>query len=61
MNGEQVLDIDNLQFVSNNKGIDALMFSTFHGGNSKDFLPEREVHSYFDDIVISTNASDVGL
>lgn len=61
MNGEQVLDIDDLQFVSNNKGIDALMFSTFHGGNSKDFLPEREVHSYFDEIVISTNASDVGL
>ncbi len=62
MNGEQVLEIDDLKMVTNNKGIDALMFSTFHGGGkSTEWWPDYEVHSYFDDFVVSTEASDVGL
>ena len=61
MDGEQVLSIDELKFVTNNQGIDSLYFSTFHGGNNSDWLPEREVYSYWDDFVVSTHAADVGL
>ena len=61
MDGEEMLSLRGLQFVNNHKSIDSLMFSTFHGGNSSDWWPEREVHSYFDDFVISTSARDVGL
>ena len=61
MDKEQVLSLDGLKFVTNNQGIDALMFSTFHGGSSSAWWPDYEVHSYFDDFVISTNPSDVGL
>lgn len=61
IDGEQVLSLSGLQFVSNNKKIDSLLFSTFHGGGNSDWWPDHEVYSYFDDFVISTNASDVGL
>ena len=62
MNGEQVLSVDDLRFVTNNKGIDSLMFSTFFGGGkSTEWWPDYEVNSYFDDFVVSTEASDVGL
>ena len=61
MDREKVLSIDELKFVTNNQGIDSLYFSTFHGGNNSDWLPEREVYSYWDDFVVSTNAADVGL
>ncbi len=61
MNGEQVLDLDGLKFVTNNKGIDGILFASFHGGSSSDWFPERTQHSYFDDVVVSTDAADVGL
>ena len=61
LDGEQVLSIDDLRFVNNNQGIDSLYFSTFHGGSGSEWLPEREVYSYWDDFVVSTNAADVGL
>ena len=61
MDGERVLDLNELRFVTNNRGIDALMFSTFHGGSTDDWLPERTVYSYWDDFIVSPNAADVGL
>ena len=61
MNGEQVLNLDGLKFVTNNKGIDAVLFASFHGGGSSSWWPERKVHSYFDDIVVSTDPREVGL
>ncbi len=61
MDGEQVLALDDLKLATNNKGIDALMFNTFHGGSSTDWLPDHKQYSYFDDVVVSTEASDVGL
>ena len=61
MNGEQVLDLDDLKFVTNNKGIDAILFASFHGGGSSDWFPDHEQNSYFDSIVVSTDAADVGL
>ncbi len=61
MDGEQVLSIDELRFVTNNQRIDNLFFSTFHGGNSSDWWPDDTVYSYWDDFVVSTNPADVGL
>ena len=60
MDNEQVLDIDGLRFT-NGQGIDAMYFSSFHGGNGSKWWPEEEVNAYFDDFVVSTNAADVGL
>lgn len=61
MDQERVLSIDQLKFVTNDQGIDSLYFSTFHGGSSRNWLPEREVYSYWDDFVISTDPADVAL
>lgn len=61
MNGEQVLSRDNIQFVNNGQQIDTLNFSTFHGGYGYDWWPSKDVDAFYDDFVVSTNASDVGL
>ena len=61
MDGESVLFVKNLQFVSNNQGIDQVFFNTFHGGSGSDWWPDQEVNAYFDDFVVSPNAADVGL
>ena len=61
MDGEQVLDMDNLRFMTNGKGIDTAYFSTFHGGNGSEWWPDKNDNAYFDDFVVSTNAADVGL
>ena len=61
MDNEQVLDLDGLQFMTNNQGIDTAFFSTFHGGYGSDWWPEKNDNAYFDDFVVSTNAADVGL
>ena len=61
MDGEQVLSLDELRFVTNNQGIDALLFSTFHGGSTDEWLPDHTVYSYWDDFIVSPNAADVGL
>ncbi len=61
MDGEQVLDMDGLRFMTNNQGIDTAYFSTFHGGNGSDWWPDNNVSASFDDFVVSTNAADVGL
>ncbi len=61
MDDERVLSLNKLRFVTNNQGIDTLYFSTFHGGNTDKWLPDRTVYSYWDDFVVSPNAADVGL
>ncbi len=61
MDGEQVLSVDNLKFMTNGQGIDTAYFSTFHGGYGQDWWPEKNDHAFFDDFVVSTNAQDVGL
>ena len=61
MDGELVLSIDDLKFVTNNRGIDTLFFSTFYGGKSEDWYPDRDSTAYFDNFIVSTNASDVGV
>jgi hypothetical protein len=61
MDKEKVLSLDDLKFVTNNKGIDTVFFSTFHGGSGSNWWPEREVKANLDDFTVSTNAADVGL
>ncbi|VEP11394.1 conserved hypothetical protein [Hyella patelloides LEGE 07179] len=61
MDGEQVLNIDGLQFVNNGSGIDSLYFSNFHGGSDSGWYPDKESYTYYDDFVISTDPADVGL
>ncbi|MDX8351911.1 polysaccharide lyase [Cognatiyoonia sp. IB215182] len=61
MDGEEVLDLDGLRFVTDGSGIDRLYFSSFFGGNDDGWLPERDVSAYFDDFIISTDPADVGL
>ena len=60
MDNEQVLDMDGLR-LTNGQGVDTMFFSSFHGGNGSDWWPEQEVNAYFDDFVVSTNPTDVGL
>jgi cellulase/cellobiase CelA1 len=59
--GEQVLDLDGLQFVDDGSQIDRFYFSSFFGGSTDGWLPDHDVSAYFDDVVISTDAADVGL
>lgn len=61
MDGEQVLNVEGIRFVNDGSGINSMFLSTFFGGNSKGFLPDRDVSAYFDDMIISTNKRDVGL
>ena len=61
MDNEQVLDVDNLRFVTNGQGIDTTFFSSFHGGYGSEWWPEQQGYAYFDDFVVSTDAHDVGL
>lgn len=58
-NGEEVLNIKELQFVSNGDKIDAFYFSSFHGGADKSWSPENDCYIYFDDIVVSRDSIDV--
>ncbi len=58
-NGEEALNINNLQFVSNGDLVDALYFSTFHGGNDETWFPQNDCYIWFDDIIASTDSADV--
>lgn len=59
INGEQALFVDGLRFVSNDDKVDNLYFSTFHGGSGSDWAPGADCYMWYDDIVISTEVSDV--
>ena len=59
--GEQVLSRDGLRFASDGSGIDTAYFSTFHGGGGPGWTPGQDTNAYFDDFIVSTNATDVGL
>ncbi len=61
MDGVQVLDLDELRFVTDGSGVDRLYFSSFFGGGDDGWLPDDDVSAYFDDIVVSTDPADVGL
>ncbi len=59
VNGEKVIDLDDITFVTNDQKIDTFYFSTFFGGHDKDWAPSNTSYSYFDDLKISTNKNNV--
>jgi hypothetical protein len=60
-NEEEVLNIKGISFVSNSDKVDALYFSTFHGGADTTWSPQNDCHIWFDDIMIYTNPADAGI
>ncbi len=58
-NGKEVLNIGNLQFVSNGDMVDVFYFSTFHGGNDISWSPQNDCYIWYDDIVVSISAGDI--
>jgi len=54
INGEKKLSRNNLKLRLGDLGlIDSFYFSTFHGGNTRDWSPYVESKALFDDIIIS--------
>ena len=54
IDGRKRLSISDVRFRIGDKGlIDSLYFSTFHGGNSKDWAPWHDCHAFFDNFVVS--------
>ena len=54
MNGRLVLDLQGMRFRDTaNIEIDSLLFSTFFGGSTPEWAPDRDVHVDFDDFVVS--------
>ena len=60
MDGDKVASVKNLRFVTNGGLVDRFFFSSFHGGSGKDWLPEKHVNAYFDDIEITTDPVHLG-
>lgn len=61
LNGDLVVDLDGVRLSNNDQPIDVFYLSSFYGGGSREWLPENDTTAYFDNIVISTEAEDVGL
>jgi len=59
IDGQHAALLKGLQFVNNGSKVDNLYFSTFHGGNSKDWAPVNDSLIWFDDIMIRTNHKDI--
>lgn len=59
LNGVPALLVENLQFVNNGDLVDALYFSTFHGGGSAGWAPQNDCYIWFDDIIIGQTLDDV--
>jgi len=59
VNGHPASLITGLRFVTNTDKVNTFYFSTFHGGGDATWAPTVTCHAWFDDIIISTNRSDV--
>ena len=59
INGEKALSLTGYRLVNNGDKIDNFYFSTFHGGSGVEWAPGNDCHIWYDDIVVSTNPSDV--
>lgn len=57
--GTFVDKLTSIQFVNNGDKVDALYFSTFHGGSNSGWAPTVDSYIWFDDVVISSRQSDV--
>lgn len=55
VDGKLVVDRAGIRFRKEPKGpVDCFYFSTFYGGNSQDFAPEKDRVAWFDDFKIAT-------
>lgn len=59
LDGEQVIDLDDITFVTDDQLIDTFYFSTFHGGHDETWSPTNDSTAYFDDLKISLNKTEV--
>ncbi|MCS6820028.1 MAG: T9SS type A sorting domain-containing protein [Chitinophagales bacterium] len=59
INGARALLRTGIRFVNNGDQVDALYFSTFHGGSNAQWAPTVNCHIWFDDVMITTNPADV--
>ncbi len=58
--GELVLLRTNIRFRNNNQApVDHFFFSTFYGGNTPEWAPDRDGYVYFDNFRIGTNKDDI--
>lgn len=57
--GKKVLSRSNIRWRVGEKGrVDSLYFSTFHGGNTRDWAPRVDCFAFFDDFSISQDPPD---
>ncbi len=59
VNGEHALTRTGIRFVTNGDQVDALYFSTFHGGSGSSWAPSVDCNIWFDDIKIGQSYTDV--
>ncbi len=59
VDGEQMIDLDDITFVTDQQKIDTFYFSTFHGGHDESWAPTVTSKAYFDDIKISIDPEEV--
>lgn len=58
INGKEEISIDDMLFwdIQNNAGkIGGVYFSTFHGGNTRDWAPRNDSYARFDGLVVANN------
>ncbi len=57
--GKKVLSRPGIRFRVGEKGlIDSLYFSTFHGGNTREWAPAVDSFAFFDDFTVSKEPPD---
>ncbi|HPH15585.1 MAG TPA: hypothetical protein PK029_00315 [Bacteroidales bacterium] len=59
VNGQHVLLTTGYRFVTNTDKVDALYFSTFHGGSDATWAPTETCYTWFDDVKIGATKADV--
>lgn len=57
--GEPAALVTGLRFVSNGDLVDKAYFSTFFGGSSEGFAPERDSYVWYDDLEASASRADM--
>ncbi len=59
VDGEKVVDLHDITFVTNDQLIDTFYFSTFHGGHDQSWAPDTNSNTYFDELKIATCSNGV--
>lgn len=59
INEQAALNVTGIRFVNNGDQVDNLYFSTFHGGSNAGWAPTVDCNIWFDDVMITANASDI--